>query len=59
MARLIQGLAREKQVVVIEHDLAILDFMADNAYLVYGSEGADGVFAQQRRRRRGLSHRHI
>jgi len=48
VARLIQQLAEEKQVVVIEHDLAILDFLADNAYLVYGSEGAYGVFAQPR-----------
>jgi ATP-binding cassette subfamily E protein 1 len=48
VARLIQALAEEKQVVVIEHDLAILDFLADNAYLVYGSEGAYGIFAQPR-----------
>jgi ATP-binding cassette subfamily E protein 1 len=48
VARLIQELAQEKQVVVNEHDLAILDFLADNAYLVYGSEGAYGVFANPR-----------
>ncbi|NLT38414.1 MAG: ribosome biogenesis/translation initiation ATPase RLI [Methanomassiliicoccus sp.] len=48
VARLIQSLAAEKQVVVIEHDLAILDFLADNAYLVYGSEGAYGIFANPR-----------
>jgi ATP-binding cassette subfamily E protein 1 len=48
VARLIQELATDKQVVVIEHDLAILDFLADNAYLVYGSEGAYGIFAQPR-----------
>ncbi|KQM12259.1 ATPase [Methanomassiliicoccales archaeon RumEn M1] len=55
MARLIQELAKEKQVVVIEHDLAILDFMADNAYLVYGSEGAYGVFAQPRQVRTAIN----
>lgn len=55
VARLIQGLAKEKQVVVIEHDLAILDFMADNAYLVYGSEGAYGVFAQPRQVRTAIN----
>lgn len=48
VARIIQGLSEEKQVVVIEHDLAILDFLADNVYLVYGSEGAFGVFSQPR-----------
>ncbi len=41
--------------VVIEHDLAILDFMADNAYLVYGSEGAYGVFAQPRQVRTAIN----
>ncbi|NLI73831.1 MAG: ribosome biogenesis/translation initiation ATPase RLI [Euryarchaeota archaeon] len=55
MARLIQELAKEKQVVVIEHDLAILDFMADNAYLVYGSEGAYGVFANPRHVRTAIN----
>ncbi|MEM0448653.1 MAG: ribosome biogenesis/translation initiation ATPase RLI [Methanomassiliicoccales archaeon] len=48
VAKTIQELSQGKQVVVIEHDLAILDFLADNVYLVYGSEGAYGVFAQPR-----------
>ncbi|HHT75473.1 MAG: ribosome biogenesis/translation initiation ATPase RLI [Methanomassiliicoccaceae archaeon] len=55
MARLIQELAKDKQVMVIEHDLAILDFMTDNAYLVYGSEGAYGVFAQPRHVRTAIN----
>jgi len=45
VARLIQELGKERQVMVVEHDLAILDFLADNAYLIYGSEGAFGVFS--------------
>ena len=48
VARIIQSLTEGRQVVVIEHDLAILDFLADNTYLVYGSEGAYGVYAQPR-----------
>ncbi len=48
VARLIQSLSEKKQVVVIEHDIAVLDFLADNVYLVYGSEGAFGVYAQPR-----------
>ncbi len=55
VARIIQSLAVEKQVVVIEHDLAILDFLADNAYLVYGVEGAYGVFAQPRQVRTAIN----
>ncbi|WP_019177264.1 ribosome biogenesis/translation initiation ATPase RLI [Methanomassiliicoccus luminyensis] len=55
VARVIQSMAEEKQIVVIEHDLAILDFLADNAYLVYGSEGAYGVFAQPRQVRTAIN----
>lgn len=55
VARLIQSLSETKQVVVIEHDLAILDFLAENVYLVYGSEGAYGVFAQPRQVRTAIN----
>jgi len=48
VARVIRALAEKKPVVVIEHDLAILDFLTDQAYLMYGSEGAYGIFAQPR-----------
>ena len=46
IARAIRGLAGTAQVVVVEHDLAVLDFLADHVYLLYGSEGAYGVVAQ-------------
>jgi ATP-binding cassette subfamily E protein 1 len=42
-AKVIRKLSETKQVVVIEHDLAILDFITDNVHLMYGSEGAYGV----------------
>jgi ATP-binding cassette subfamily E protein 1 len=48
IARILHKLAEEKQVVIIEHDLAILDFLADNVHIMYGSEGAFGVMAQPR-----------
>ncbi len=48
VAKVIQTLSREKYVVVVEHDLAVLDFLADTVYLLYGSEGAYGVVAQPR-----------
>jgi ATP-binding cassette subfamily E protein 1 len=48
VARIIGKLAKEKQVIVIEHDLAILDFLAENVYLVFGSEGAFGIFSLPR-----------
>jgi ATP-binding cassette subfamily E protein 1 len=43
IAKVIRKLSETKQVVVIEHDLAILDFLADNVHLMYGVEGAYGV----------------
>ncbi len=55
MARLIKTLAADKQVVVIEHDLAVLDYLADNVNVVYGSEGAYGVFTQARQVRTAIN----
>ncbi|MBN1390576.1 MAG: ribosome biogenesis/translation initiation ATPase RLI [Candidatus Thermoplasmatota archaeon] len=39
----IKELGDTKQVIVVEHDLAILDFLADNISLMYGEMGAFGV----------------
>lgn len=43
IAKIIRELAKQKIVVVVEHDLAVLDYLADNVHLLYGSEGAYGV----------------
>ncbi len=50
IAREIRRLADEAQkaVVVIEHDLAVLDFLADNVHIMYGTMGAYGVIALPR-----------
>lgn len=48
VANVIQELSARKQVMVIEHDLAIMDFLADLVHIMYGSEGAYGVMAQPR-----------
>lgn len=48
IAKVLHNLAMEKQVVIIEHDLAILDFLADNVHILYGSEAAYGVIAYPR-----------
>ncbi len=50
VARAIQKLSEGtgKMVVVVEHDLAVLDFLASNVHLMYGSEGAFGVVVQPR-----------
>ena len=48
VARIIKELSEKKKVLVIEHDLAILDFLCDNVHLVYGDEGAYGVVTHPR-----------
>ena len=47
-ARAIKSLAGRKRVVIVEHDLAILDFLADDVHIVYGVEGAYGVVTKPR-----------
>lgn len=48
VARQIKAIPASKMVVVIEHDLAILDFLADTVYLMYGKESVYGILAQPR-----------
>lgn len=48
IAKVIQELSLERQVFVIEHDLAVMDFLADLVHIMYGEEGAYGVMAQPR-----------
>lgn len=48
VAKVIQELSERKQVMVIEHDLAVMDFLADLVHIMYGEEGAYGVMAQPR-----------
>ncbi len=43
-ARLIREFsAKERSILVVEHDLAVLDLIADSLHLVYGEPGAYGV----------------
>ena len=48
IAKIIRELSEEKIVVVVEHDLAILDFLSDLVHLMYGKQGAYGVMANPR-----------
>jgi ATP-binding cassette subfamily E protein 1 len=55
VARAIRSLAKEKRVVVVEHDLAVLDYLADEVHLIYGEEGAYGVVTQSYRVRNAIN----
>ncbi|MFH1100438.1 MAG: ribosome biogenesis/translation initiation ATPase RLI [Methanobacteriota archaeon] len=55
VSRIIRSLALEKKVIVVEHDLAVLDFLCDQVHLVYGEEGAYGVVTYARGVRQGIN----
>lgn len=55
MCKLIHRLTESKKVLVVEHDIAVMDFLSDTIYLLYGSEGAYGVVAQPRTTRKAIN----
>ncbi|MES2154806.1 MAG: ribosome biogenesis/translation initiation ATPase RLI [bacterium] len=55
VAQVIQDLAEKRRVIVIEHDLAVLDFLTEQVHLVYGDEGAYGVMTAARNVRHGIN----
>ena len=55
IVRIIQTLAETKRVIVIEHDLAVLDVLADLIHIVYGKKGAFGIFTPARSTRQAIN----
>ena len=45
IARVLRRLGQRKSVLVVEHDLALLDYLADKSHLLYGEEAAFGVIS--------------
>jgi len=56
-ARLIRELAEDEDraVLVVEHDLAILDLLADSLHVAYGEPGAFGVITDPKSVRNGIN----
>lgn len=54
-AQLIRELAADKAVMVVEHDLAILDLLADVVHVAYGTPGAFGVITHPKGVRVGIN----
>ena len=54
-AQLIQEIAKEKAVLVVEHDLAILDMLADTVHVAYGQPGGYGVMTHPKGVRIGIN----
>ena len=56
VVRIIQGLVeRGKRILVIEHDLAILDVLCDLLHVVYGERAAFGIFTPARSTRTAIN----
>ncbi len=55
VAREISSLSKDKMVMVVEHDLAILDYLSDYAYILYGVSGAYGVVSGIKHARTGIN----
>jgi ATP-binding cassette, sub-family E, member 1 len=55
IVRIIQELAQTARVIVIEHDLAVLDVLADLVHIVYGLKGAYGIFTPARSTRQAIN----
>ena len=56
MVRIIQDLASKgKRVLVVEHDLAILDVLCDLLHIIYGERAAYGIFTPPRSTRTAIN----
>ncbi len=43
VAKVINTLAKNKSVMIIEHDVALLDYLSDYVYIIYGEPGVYGI----------------
>ena len=56
VAKIIRELADEnKSIVVVEHDLATLDYISDEIQIFYGEQAAYGIVSQTKSVRRGIN----
>lgn len=56
MSRFIRGLVAEgKGVLIVEHDLIILDYLTDSIHLMYGKAGGYGIVSLPRSTRVGIN----
>jgi len=55
VGKLIRKKAKSRRVLVVEHDLLVMDYLADYVSPLYGSPGAFGVVALPRTTRQGIN----
>lgn len=54
-ARLIRDLAARRPIMIVEHDLAILDMLADTVHIAYGKSSVFGIITQPKGVRVGIN----
>ncbi len=55
VAKLIRSLKENSKIIVVEHDLATLDYISDEIQIVYGVPSCYGIFSQSKSVRRGIN----
>ncbi len=55
VARVIRELAENNKVIVVEHDLGVVDYLSDYTQVVYGKKGTYGVFSNVKSSREGIN----
>jgi len=56
IAKFIKNLADDKtSIMVIEHDLIVMDYMADLVHIMYGKEGCYGIVSQLKAAKAGIN----
>ena len=55
VAKLIRSLAEKTSILVVEHDLAILDYISDEIQIFYGEQAAYGIVSQSKTVKRGIN----
>ncbi len=55
VAKLIRELREDKAIIVVDHDLAVIDYITDEIQIVYGVQAAYGIFSQSKSVKRGIN----
>jgi ATP-binding cassette, sub-family E, member 1 len=56
VGRVINNLAKEgKSVMIVEHDMSLLDYLSDNIYITYGEPGAYGIVSSLQSTKVGIN----
>ncbi len=55
LAHTLRNVAEEKSVVLVEHDLALLDYLSDFVHVLYGEKGVYGKISQLKSVKNGIN----